>query len=120
MEALDIYDSETRYRGAEYFKCKSIIAYSRFKQGQAASVVAELKDYLEKFEELLYVPSIHISTILVQLAEACTADGDTDTARDCLMRAIPMRKQVLPEHSPRIREAEEMLAQLPAAKAATV
>ncbi|MDZ4836460.1 MAG: hypothetical protein SGJ27_22010 [Candidatus Melainabacteria bacterium] len=34
--------------------------------------------------------------------------------------AIPMRKQVLPEHSPRIREAEEMLAQLPSPKTTTV
>lgn len=117
-EALELYLSDTPNQGCDLTRAKSTIAYAQLKQGRSESAVTDLTECLERFQDLLYEPHPLIATCLIQLGEAYAQAGQTEKARECFKRALETRTKLLPEASPRIRQAEELIAQLPAETAA--
>ncbi len=114
-QAAVYYETKTQNRGNDYIRAKSIKAFARFKKG--ADTLVELTGYLKDLKEHLFEPHPIIATGHVQIAEVLAKQGHFEKAREHLQEAFKIRQRLFPENSPGIREAEKLLASLPAIEA---
>ena len=110
QEALEYYETKTQNKGTDYLKARRTLAYVQLKKGEDRK--EELQECLRLMQELVYEPHPAIALSLFQVGEAYAAAGDRAGARDFLRRAQAMKRQILPESAPSIRETEDLLAKL--------
>lgn len=110
QQAIEYYESKTQNRGTDYVKARRALAYAQLKKG--TDTKRELEECLESMRNLVFEPHPHIALSLFQVGEAYLKVDETK-AREYLERSLDMRKRLLPEGSPSIRETEDMLAKVP-------
>lgn len=110
-QALEYYETKTQNTGTDYVKARRTLAHIQLKQGQDTSKV--LEECLKKMQELVFSPHPAIALSLFQVGEAFASEKNYSEARQYFRQSLEMRKRLLPENCPSIRETEDCLGRLP-------
>jgi len=110
-QALEYYETKTQNKGTDFAKARRTLAHIRLKRGK--NTREELEECLKHMKELVFDPHPAIALSLFQVGEAYANEGKFGQARQFLQQSLEMRKRLLPENCPSIRETEDLLSKLP-------
>jgi hypothetical protein len=108
-EALDYYNSQTRFKGSEYHNARALLVYAQWKQGRGERAISELEDVRQQLQSELEENHPFIAACLVQLGDCYIAEGKTDAAIDALNKALQIRQAIFSPDDVQIAEVAELI-----------
>lgn len=108
-QSVQLFETDTRYRGIDYHKARAIVAYAKFRQG-AGSACDQLKDALKGMSAQLESNHPELATHMFWLAESQIKDNDIQSAIVNLQRAYEIRNALFGSEDQLTIEAKNMLA----------
>lgn len=107
-QSLQGYETKTRYFGTEYLKTKAAHAFAKFKQTANPDLATDIEESLDKLQKQVEPNHPAIATCLVQVSECYKAAGAMNKARDALIKAGDIRRQLFSKDDPLVVEIERL------------